>query len=118
MNPRLDKLTLALTAMQVATQAGLGIQQARMDDGKVDGEEGAAILTNALESGAIATGLSQVVVYRHGESATSSTAGRIAAGFIQAGSIIQHAMRDGQVTLGECLTALRTGLTTAFAKSK
>ena len=117
MMPRIGKFELTMAAMQAAMQAAMGIKMAKMDDGKVDGAEAADIATNALVSGAMTTGLSQVVVYQHGESATDSTGGRIAAGLIAAGTQIQHLMGDGQLTLGECLTALRTGMATAFRKA-
>ena len=116
MSPRIGKFELMMAATQAAMQAAYGIRQAKMDDGKVDGAEGADILTNALQSGAMATGLSQLTVYRHGEPATDSTGGRIAAGLIAAGTQIQHGMSDGDLTLGECLMALRTGLAKAFQR--
>ena len=110
-----DKFTLTLAALQAATYAAVGFKAAKAD-GHITPDETADILTGSLAQASDAVGLSHVVVYDGNESATNSTAGRIAEGLIAAGTSIQHAMKDRTVTFGEIVTAIRAGVQAAFTR--
>ena len=106
-----------------AISSGLAARLRRAKDaGSEGGEEitmpeAADMLVGGVEDGVGAVGASDVCVYRRGESGTNSTAGRIAEAFIAAGTSIQKAMNDGEVTLGECVAALRQAMRAAFTRA-
>ena len=105
-----------------AISSGLAARLRRAKDADSEGgadittHEAADMLVGGVEDGVNAVGASGVRVYRRGESGTNSIAGRIAEAFIAAGTSIQKAMNDGEVTLGECVTALRVALRAAFTR--
>ena len=82
----------------------------------ITAREAADMLVGGIEDGVGAVGASEIPVYRRGENGTNSIAGRIAEAMIAAGTSIQKAMKDGEVTLGECVTALRQALKAAFSR--
>ena len=116
MKLNVDKFTLTLAALQTATFAAVGFKAAKAD-GHITSDETADILTGSLEQASQAVGLTSMVVYDGTESATNSTAGRIAEGLIAAGTSIQHALKDRTVTFGECVTAIRAGVCAAFTRA-
>ena len=117
---KISKWDLAFAGTGIAS--GLMARLRRAKDVDSDGgadvttHEAADMIVGGLEDGVNAVGAGGLVVYDGRESATNSTAGRIAEGLIAAGTTIQHALKDRTVTLGECITALRAGLRAAFAR--
>lgn len=115
---KLSKWDLAFAGTGIAS--GLMARLRRAKDASSEGgadvttHEGAQMLVGAVEDGVNAVGAGDLAVYRPGESGSNSIAGRIAEGLIAAGTSIQSALADRTVTLGECVVALRKGITAAF----
>ena len=111
-----DKFTLTLAALQTATFAAVGFKAAKAD-GEITSDETADIVTGAIQQATDAVGMTGIVIYDGRESATDSTAGRIAEGLIAAGTSIQKSMADRTVTVGEVVRAIRAGVAAAFQRA-